>query len=67
MLTGHSAGIPAPITRASTRYDHHGVAVVIDKKSNLYLDGVTVDFFEDEQRKGFTFDNPNAAGGCCCG
>ena len=34
--------------------------VVVDKKSALYLDGTTVDFYEGIERRGFTFDNPNA-------
>ncbi|HET6879613.1 MAG TPA: iron-sulfur cluster assembly accessory protein [Pirellulales bacterium] len=49
------------------KYDYHGVTVVVDKKSALYLDGTTVDFFEGLERRGFTFDNPNAVKSCGCG
>lgn len=49
------------------KYDYHGVTVVIDKKSALYLDGTTVDFYEGVERRGFTFDNPNAVKSCGCG
>jgi iron-sulfur cluster assembly protein len=50
-----------------TRYDQHGVPVVMDKKSALYLDGTTVDFYDGLERRGFTFDNPNAVKSCGCG
>lgn len=45
----------------------HGVTVVVDKKSELYLDGTTVDFYEGLDKRGFTFDNPNATKSCGCG
>jgi len=50
-----------------SKYDCHGVAVVIDKKSALYLDGTTVDFQDDLQGYGFKFDNPTAVKTCGCG
>jgi iron-sulfur cluster assembly accessory protein len=52
---------------ADSQYDYHGVKVVIDKKSSLYLDGATVDWYEGLERRGFTFDNPNAVKTCGCG
>ena len=48
-------------------FDQHGVKVVVDKKSALYLDGTTVDFYEGLEKRGFTFDNPNAVKSCGCG
>jgi iron-sulfur cluster assembly protein len=45
----------------------HGVTVVVDKKSALYLDGTTVDFYDGLEKRGFTFDNPNAVKSCGCG
>jgi iron-sulfur cluster assembly protein len=50
-----------------SRYEQHGVAVVLDKKSALYLDGTTVDFFDGLEKRGFTFENPNAVKSCGCG
>ena len=51
-----------------SKYDLHGVTVVVDKKSALFLDGTTIDFFEDGlYKRGFTFDNPNAVKTCGCG
>ena len=53
--------------KLDTKYNFHGVDVVVDKKSSLYLDGTTVDWFESIERRGFTFDNPNAVKTCGCG
>lgn len=50
-----------------SQYDCHGVKVVIDKKSALYLDDTTVDFQDDIHGYGFKFDNPNAVKSCGCG
>ena len=50
-----------------SRYEHHGVAVVVDKKSALYLDGTTVDWYHTLEKQGFTFENPNAVKSCGCG
>lgn len=49
------------------KFDHHGVTMVVDKKSALYLDGTTVDYYESMEKEGFTFDNPNAVKSCGCG
>lgn len=53
--------------KADSKYEFHGIPVVVDKKSALYLDGTTVDFYEGLERRGFTFDNPNAVKTCGCG
>jgi iron-sulfur cluster assembly accessory protein len=47
--------------------EQHGVPVAVDKKSLLFLDGTTVDFYEGLERRGFTFENPNAVKSCGCG
>ncbi|WP_146565110.1 HesB/IscA family protein [Posidoniimonas corsicana] len=38
----------------------HGVNVVVDKKSLLFLSGTTIDFYDGVEKRGFTFENPNA-------
>ena len=53
--------------KLDSKYEHHGVTVVVDKKSALYLDGTTVDYYEGLEKRGFTFDNPNAVKTCGCG
>ena len=50
-----------------TLYHQHGVDVVVDKKSALYLDGTVLDFYTDISKRGFTFNNPNAVKPCGCG
>jgi iron-sulfur cluster assembly protein len=51
-----------------SKYDLHGVTVVVDKKSALFLDGTTIDFYDDGlYKRGFQFDNPNAVKTCGCG
>jgi iron-sulfur cluster assembly protein len=52
---------------ADNRYSQHGVDVVVDKKSALYLDGVVIDWYDGLDRRGFTFENPNAVKSCGCG
>jgi len=47
--------------------EQHGIKVVVDKKSDLFLDGTTLDFHEGIDKRGFTFDNPNAKKSCGCG
>lgn len=53
--------------KADSKYEWHGVPLVVDKKSALYLDGTTVDWFESLEKQGFTFENPNAVKSCGCG
>ncbi|MEM9184952.1 MAG: iron-sulfur cluster assembly accessory protein [Planctomycetota bacterium] len=53
--------------QADKKYDHHGVELVVDKKSDLFLDGMTIDFYAGIDKRGFTFDNPNATKSCGCG
>jgi len=48
-------------------FEMEGVPVVIDKRSLLYLDGVTVDFHDDLNKRGFSIGNPQAKGTCGCG
>jgi len=49
------------------RYTQHGVDVVVDKKSALYLDGTVIDWQDELHQRGFTFKNPNAVKSCGCG
>jgi iron-sulfur cluster assembly protein len=44
-----------------------GVRLFVDSFSGQYLNGVTIDYMVTMQSSGFTFDNPNATGGCGCG
>jgi len=45
----------------------HGVKVVCDPKSYVYLDGSEIDFADGLNGRGFVFKNPNASTTCGCG
>ena len=45
----------------------HGVDVVVDKKSSLFLEGTVLDYYNDISQRGFVFQNPNATRSCGCG
>ncbi len=47
--------------------EHHGVKVAVDKKSDLFLDGTKLDFYDGLEKRGFTCENPNAVKSCGCG
>ncbi|MDX9910817.1 MAG: iron-sulfur cluster insertion protein ErpA [Phycisphaerales bacterium] len=48
-------------------FEHHGIKVICDPKSLLYLGGTTVDFKDEIMGRGFVFQNPNATTSCGCG
>ncbi len=48
-------------------FEQHGIKVVCDPKSYLYLNGTTVDFKDEVMGRGFVFNNPNATSSCGCG
>ncbi|MEZ6193291.1 MAG: iron-sulfur cluster insertion protein ErpA [Phycisphaerales bacterium] len=48
-------------------FDEHGIKVVCDPKSYLYLNGTTIDFKDEVMGRGFVFNNPNATSSCGCG
>ena len=48
-------------------FEQHGIKVVIDPKSLLYLNGTTIDFKDEIMGRGFVFQNPNATATCGCG
>lgn len=43
------------------------VKLFVDGFSAPYLNGITIDYVATMQAAGFTFNNPNATGGCGCG
>ena len=48
-------------------FEQHGIKMIIDPKSLLYLSGVVVDFKDEIMGRGFVFNNPNASSSCGCG
>ena len=48
-------------------FEESGVKIVVDKKSYIVLNGMTLDFTDGLQGSGFVFQNPNAKSTCGCG
>jgi iron-sulfur cluster assembly protein len=48
-------------------FEDHGVKIVVDPKSLVYLDGTEMDFVKTGVNEGFEFRNPNVKGECGCG
>ena len=48
-------------------FEQHGITVVCDARSYLYLNGTKIDFKDEVMGRGFVFSNPNANSSCGCG
>ncbi len=48
-------------------FEQEGVKILVDAKSQLYLDGTTIDYKESVMGGGFEFNNPMAKKSCGCG
>ena len=48
-------------------FEMHGVKIVCDPKSYLYLNGTNIDFKDEIMGRGFVFSNPTATSSCGCG
>jgi len=48
-------------------FEIHGIKMICDPKSYLYLNGVSLDFKDEMMGRGFVFNNPNATSSCGCG
>lgn len=48
-------------------FESHGLKILVDKKSFLYLVGMELDYSDGLNGKGFQFHNPNATRTCGCG
>ncbi|PIQ84747.1 MAG: iron-sulfur cluster assembly accessory protein [Candidatus Omnitrophica bacterium CG11_big_fil_rev_8_21_14_0_20_63_9] len=47
--------------------EQEGIKLIVDAKSQLYLDGTTIDFKSAVMGGGFEFQNPMAKKSCGCG
>ena len=47
--------------------EEHGVRVIIDEKSALYMVGTVLDYMDTLMESGFKINNPNATNTCGCG
>ena len=50
-----------------TVLDFAGLKVLLDRKSTIYLGGVTLDYEPGLSGRGFVFQNPAATNTCGCG
>ncbi|HEY7987432.1 MAG TPA: iron-sulfur cluster assembly protein IscA [Methylophilaceae bacterium] len=48
-------------------FESHGVKVLVDPKSLVYIDGTELDFTREGLNEGFKFKNPNVKDECGCG
>jgi iron-sulfur cluster assembly protein len=48
-------------------FESHGVKIIIDPKSLVYIDGTELDFAKEGLNEGFKFNNPNVKDECGCG
>ncbi|HEC29383.1 MAG TPA: iron-sulfur cluster assembly protein IscA [Gammaproteobacteria bacterium] len=55
------------INESDQVFEDHGIKVIIDQKSMVYLDGTELDFKRDGLNEGFEFNNPNVKDSCGCG
>lgn len=54
-------------TSDDEQYVTESVQVIIDKRHLLYLSGISIDFSDGLDARGFVFNNPNATSTCGCG
>jgi len=50
-----------------TVFEQEGIKILVDAKSHLYLDGMSVDYKTSLMGGGFEFSNPLAKKSCGCG
>ena len=66
--TGHNLSLVIDnLIQFDITFEDNGVTVVVDKKSEPYLQGTVLDFTGGIRGKGFFFSNPNADRTCGCG
>jgi len=52
---------------ADNVFEFDGLKVLVDQMSQMYLDGVSIDYIETLEGSGFKFNNPNVKSTCGCG
>ena len=48
-------------------FDSHGIKVIVDPKSLVYIDGTQLDYTREGIQEGFKFNNLNEKDHCGCG
>ena len=55
------------VNESDNAYEFDGLKVLVDQMSEMYLDGVEIDYIETLEGAGFKFNNPNVKSTCGCG
>ena len=63
----YSLDLTETMTDTDDSWDQHGVQVICDSRSVVYLNGTAIDFKDGLEGRGFVFSNPNATSSCGCG
>jgi iron-sulfur cluster assembly protein len=48
-------------------FEDHGIKVIVNPRSLVYLDGTELDYAKEGLNEGFKFNNPNVKDMCGCG
>ena len=48
-------------------FKQHGVNIIVDPKSLVYLNGIELDYVKEGLNEGFKYNNPNVKESCGCG
>ncbi len=54
-------------TEEDSVIESEGIEMLVEEKHMIYLRGITIDYPDGLDARGFTFDNPNAEETCGCG
>lgn len=63
----YSMGFDTDAKDTDVVIDQDGIKVFVDPKSLFYLSGITLDYSDGLNGKGFVFSNPKATKTCGCG
>lgn len=63
----YGMSVEEAIEDGDTVIDSHGVRLLVDEFSAMYLGGAEIDYVNSLMGGGFTVRNPNAVASCACG
>lgn len=63
----YNLGFDSEKRETDLELNQQGIRVLIDKESQLFLEGTVIDYKESMMGGGFSIDNPNAIATCGCG
>ena len=66
-VLSYTLGFDKAVNDTDHIIEEHGIKLVCDNKSMLYLNDAVLDFSNDLMGGGFKFENPNAKTTCGCG